>query len=297
MDIPLIPTVHDPADVADYLVDFRDLLGSLSIGSVAVSVDAAAAALGVAIGTGARAPSHADGVITFWLQTTNPTNTAFIAGIEAVITLQVITAGATTRTFERSVRIAVRQSDKPAVSALAPVSLAEAKLHLRIVDDEEDGLIYGLISAAADKIEQDTGHILRQRAEQVAFDGFDQRLPLWRGPVVSVTEIRYDDASGVEQLLAVDQYRLRQFAGASWIAPAAGVTWPATDSVVGSVRVTYQAGYATNDAVPASLRHAALLLIGHWYENREAVNVGNIVASLPLAYDSLIGAYRVRMVA
>ena len=61
--------------------------------------------------------------------------------------------------------------------------------------------------------------------------------------------------------------------------------------------MTYQAGYASNDAVPASLRHAALLLIGHWYENREAVNVGNIVQDVPLAYDALISAYRVLMVA
>lgn len=37
---------------------------------------------------------------------------------------------------------------------------------------------------------------------------------------------------------------------------------------------------------------AMLLLIGHWYESREAVIVGTISSELPLAVDSLIMPYR-----
>ncbi|BBG85360.1 hypothetical protein AHGSH82_025050 [Aeromonas hydrophila] len=41
-----------------------------------------------------------------------------------------------------------------------------------------------------------------------------------------------------------------------------------------------------------ALKLAALLLIGHWYTNREAVVTGTIATTLPLAYDSLIRPYR-----
>lgn len=40
------------------------------------------------------------------------------------------------------------------------------------------------------------------------------------------------------------------------------------------------------------LTTAMLLLIGHWFENREAVVIGTIVAELPMAVEALIAPYR-----
>ena len=37
---------------------------------------------------------------------------------------------------------------------------------------------------------------------------------------------------------------------------------------------------------------AMLLLIGHWYANREAVNVGNITSELPLGVEALLFRHR-----
>lgn len=37
---------------------------------------------------------------------------------------------------------------------------------------------------------------------------------------------------------------------------------------------------------------AMLLLIGHWYANRESVVVGTITSELPMAVESLISPYR-----
>ncbi len=39
------------------------------------------------------------------------------------------------------------------------------------------------------------------------------------------------------------------------------------------ITVEYAAGYTTGNACPQSIRQAMLLLIGHWYQNREAVGV------------------------
>lgn len=297
-EAPLFAGMHDPSDVADYVIAFNDLLDTNeTVALQSVTIDAASASVGLALGSGSYAPIAVSKSVRFWLTCAQPSNVAFAAGVLAVVTATVTTNASPARTFQRSVLVRVAQSD----ALNSPLTLAEAKAHLRVVDDSENDHIVGLIRAAADMIERDTGLVLRQRAVSVAFEGWStngrQRLPLWRGPVVSVTGVAYDNEAGAEQVLAANQYRVRSFAGASWIVPANAVTWPAVELGIGTVRVTYQAGYASNDAVPASLRHAALLLIGHWYENREAVNVGNIVQDVPLAYDALISAYRVLMVA
>lgn len=42
----------------------------------------------------------------------------------------------------------------------------------------------------------------------------------------------------------------------------------------------------------ASIDQACLLLIGHWYANREAVVIGTITAEVPLAVQALLQPYR-----
>ena len=293
-EAPLYVGSHDPADVADYIIRFDDLLESAeTVNLQSVTIDAASTAVGLAIGAGAYAPLAVSKSVKFWLTCNQPNNAAFIAGVLAVVTATVTTTASPSRTFQRSVLVRVQQSD----TLTAPVTMTEAKLHLRIVDDGEDELVNALTNAAQDKVEGDTGLVLRARSVSIAFDDWGGNcLPLWRGPVSSVTSIVYDDANGAQQTLAADQYRLRDYFGAKAIVPAYGVSWPELENVSGCVRVTYIAGYANNYAVPPALRQAALLLIGHWYENREAVNVGNITSLLPMAYDSLITHYRVKRV-
>lgn len=41
------------------------------------------------------------------------------------------------------------------------------------------------------------------------------------------------------------------------------------------------------------VRTAMLLLIGHWYANREAVNIGNITSAVPFAVEALLQPYRI----
>ncbi|MCP1652748.1 head-tail connector protein [Pseudomonas nitroreducens] len=40
------------------------------------------------------------------------------------------------------------------------------------------------------------------------------------------------------------------------------------------------------------IRLAMLLALGHWDDNREAVNVGNITTALPLGFAQLVSPYR-----
>jgi uncharacterized phiE125 gp8 family phage protein len=46
-------------------------------------------------------------------------------------------------------------------------------------------------------------------------------------------------------------------------------------------------------AVPPAIKQAILLLVGHWFANRETVVIGTIVAQMPSAVEALLSTYRV----
>lgn len=178
-----------------------------------------------------------------------------------------------------------------------PVSLEEARAHLRVLHDDEDGLIEGLIIAAREWVENFTGKILVRREVTQRFDRFDPLAFLHAWPIApdAVLTVTYVDASGVGR--TVTDARLILNNGWAQFAPAFGSRWPVTYATAGAVSVTVEAGYATPDDVPQSLKQAMLLLIGHWFANREAVNIGNISTEIPMAVDSLCRKYRSVLIA
>ncbi len=59
-------------------------------------------------------------------------------------------------------------------------------------------------------------------------------------------------------------------------------------------RVTYDAGYSASGdvwAAPEDIKQAVLLLVGHWFENREGVTIAHIATELPLAVAALIDGH------
>ena len=173
------------------------------------------------------------------------------------------------------------------------IDLATAKAHLRVEHTDEDTLIGAYLSAAQGAVESATGKLLTsQTVEQLlaAFPGSDGPIRLWKGPVTAIVSIAYDDGNGDEQPLA--DFRLVEGINAKLL-PAYGDSWPAAYGAAGSVRVSYTAGYAA-DEVPPELDQAVLMLVAHYYLNREAVAVGGntIPHELPLAVASLISPYR-----
>jgi uncharacterized phiE125 gp8 family phage protein len=204
--------------------------------------------------------------------------------------------------------------------AVEPVTLPMAKLHLRVDFDDEDALIEGLISAAREYCEQVIQRAIYNQTYVLSLDQFnygdwrstipmDRRNPLrfsalWasmalRLPMprlVSVTSITYLDTTGTQQTLDPASYNVDNSSEPARITPAINLIWPTTDYYIpGSVKVTYVAGsYGDGveiDTCPASLRAAILLLVGAWYQNREAVS-SLTMKTVPMAVDSLLNAYR-----
>lgn len=170
------------------------------------------------------------------------------------------------------------------------VTLAQAKAQLRIYHDDDDALIARLISAAVASIEGPSGIGIAMMAQTwvMSLDGFPAgpiHLPLH--PVSSVTSITYRDEALEEQTLDAASYSFDAMNRDATVWSLNG--WPvASCKVPGTVRVTVVAGF---DPVPDDLIHAVLMLVAHWYENREAAT-GQTLNEVPLGVQSILNRYR-----
>lgn len=152
--------------------------------------------------------------------------------------------------------------------ATEPVTLAEAKLHLRVDGSDEDALISRLISAAREQCEQELDRSVAQQTLMLMLDAFPGGAVLLpRGPVISVSSVQYTDAAGAAQTISGANYAIDDGQVDAWLLPAYGYDWPATREQGNAVRVTYQAGYAT---CPDAIRQWILLAVGTMYASREA---------------------------
>lgn len=172
-----------------------------------------------------------------------------------------------------------------------PISLAEAKAHLHVDDAAEDDLITRLIVAARNWAEEATGRQLIEADWTLWLDAFPvEGIVLPRPPLSAVTKVSYVATSGVLTVLAAANYQVSEGAEPGIIWPAYGKTWPATRPQRQAVKIEYTAGYGETAAdVPATIRQAMFLLIGHYYKYREPVVEGHIVTSVPLAVQTLLG--------
>lgn len=184
----------------------------------------------------------------------------------------------------------LRRTAEPASPA---VSTSDAKAHLRVTSSDEDTLIGTIVEAAVRHVEDVCGRALFTQTWTATFDGFpDGELVLPRPPVASITSVSYVDEDGATQTLASNAYEKDLGSEPACLWPVYGTTWPATRAQRGSVTVVYVAGVASTSSIPKPIRQAILLLVGHLYENREAVNIGNIVTTMPMAVDALLAPYR-----
>lgn len=176
--------------------------------------------------------------------------------------------------------------------ALEPITLQEAKDHLRVDDDNEDALISELIKAAREHCENHIQMPLITQSLTYYTDCFDGVMEL-KPNLQSVTSINYIDTDGNSQLLASTEYDVSTTDIIGSVYPAIDKTWPSTQSVKNAVEIEFIAGYGLAADVPAPIKQAMLLLIGHYYQNREAVTVGVSITVTPMAVDMLLAPYRV----
>ena len=177
--------------------------------------------------------------------------------------------------------------------ASEPVTLTEAKLHCGVDHDEHDDLIEGLISAATEHLDGYTGILGRALVTQTwrqDFGGFGSKLRLPVAPVASVSGVTYRDGENEQQTLSTSIYTLFVDAAGPFVALQPDQDWPGAYARPDAVSVTFVAGVAADD-VPRPIKQSILLMVGHWYANREAVGPGDL-KELPMAVDGLLRPYR-----
>ncbi|MDP2358014.1 MAG: head-tail connector protein [Beijerinckiaceae bacterium] len=180
--------------------------------------------------------------------------------------------------------------------AAPPVSLEEAKAHLRVDHDEENALIEALIAAATAHLDGWTGILGRCLVTQTWRQDLREfpaggtiRLPFPAPGSVSVT---YYDAANAEQTLAPSAYHVLDDIRGGAIELAASASWPAVYDRPDAVSVTFNAGYGAGNAVPAALKAAIKLMIGDLYMNRETVAKTGVSVPMSTAAHMLIASYR-----
>ncbi|SDX45168.1 phage conserved hypothetical protein, phiE125 gp8 family [Marininema mesophilum] len=173
-----------------------------------------------------------------------------------------------------------------------PLTLEEAKAHLRIDGNDEDSHISGLIGAAREHAESITQRAFLTQTHQLSLNGCpDEALLLPKPPIQLVQKLQYIDPLGKAQILKEGaDFWTDSTTEPSRIVPIAG--WPATASRPGAVVIDFVSGYGESNDVPQPIKQAMLLMIGHWYEHREAVSETSMT-TLPLAVDALLNPYRI----
>ena len=173
------------------------------------------------------------------------------------------------------------------------ITIETARLQCRIDSNFENDLVQIYIDAAREWVENYTGRALTQRAEVMKYDSFCDRYVHHRPalvskfrPLESVVTILYTDTNGDDETLAPAEYRVVGNA----VYARAGKSFPQVQTP-SQVIMTANVGEPPED-VPASLKQAVLLLVSHYYNNRDAVEVGTITATLPMGVKALCDPYR-----
>lgn len=178
--------------------------------------------------------------------------------------------------------------------ATQQIPAADLRAHCRIdpadvdTDAAVDALLVGYLAAAVGYAEHYTQRSIGEQTLELALDSFPAgAIELPRGPVGSITSVKYIDAAGAEQTASASLYALDDYGLVDWVRLTANASWPSTQAVANAVKVRYIAG-----TLPEAVKSALLLTVAHLYENREASGVDRL-AEIPLGVDCLLDTVKV----
>lgn len=178
--------------------------------------------------------------------------------------------------------------------AQEPILLSEAKAHLRVDGTDDDALIMALIVAAREVAERIRNEALITQTWNYILDAWPEgdELVVPKPPLQSVSSITYKDEDGEEATFSSDNYIVDTDSVPGRVVLASGATWPSESLYpAGAITVQFTAGYGDEPGdVPQHVRQAMLLMIGHWYENRETTVADRYrnIQELPMGAEALL---------
>lgn len=179
-----------------------------------------------------------------------------------------------------------------------PLTLEETKVHLKVDEADDDGLIYALIEAARSYCESYQRRVYISQTWELWLDDWPDgdyiALPL--PPLQSVTSVIYYDTDDTEATFSSDDYFVDTKNEPGRVHLNYGEVWPTTTlRPANGVVVRFVAGYGSEVSdVPEKAKQAMKLLIGAWYEQREAITASGLnINVVPFAVDALLWQDRI----
>jgi uncharacterized phiE125 gp8 family phage protein len=177
------------------------------------------------------------------------------------------------------------------------ISLEDAKKHLRVNLSEsytvEDADINAMIEAALDVAESETGLVLRPTVFAQYFDNFTETFNLLKAPVTTITSFQYLNESDEWDNVPADDYEKDIYSTPARIYMKDEPSDVDSDVEWNKYKVTFTAGYATADDIPAAVISGIKMVIAHLYENRADVISGKTAMEIPQNSKYLFQKYRV----
>jgi uncharacterized phiE125 gp8 family phage protein len=179
--------------------------------------------------------------------------------------------------------------------AYEPITLAEAKLHLRVDTTAEDGLISSLILTSRLHVETALDLALITQSWSYFLDAWpgDPIINLPLRPVQSINAVRLYADDGTYETIAPSRYLLDGGGTPARLVRRDASTFPRPNRIANGIEIAFTAGYGHVAAdVPATVRHAILLLVAHWYEHREIIDAEPTTIRIPSLVSSLLMPFR-----
>lgn len=174
-----------------------------------------------------------------------------------------------------------------------PLSVPDAKSHLRVAHDDDDAIIAALIASARHHVEALTRLGLITQTWRVVLDRWPDngRVTPKLGPLRSVGAARMYNESGGAVALDEDRFVVDAAAGAI-VAP--GWSLPIPGRATAGIELDIEIGFGDTAAdVPQILLQAIRMLVAHWYDNRGLVSIGQSIAMMPPSVNAMIASHRV----
>ena len=159
--------------------------------------------------------------------------------------------------------------------ASEPVTLQEAKDHLRVDFSDEDDYINTLIKSARGYCEKYTNKVFITQTWRQNLDYFPNVIKLKVNPVVSLTSLKYYDGDEAQQTITDTSANLQKDFLSDVGSLHEGLTngWPSIGDTINPIEIITICGFGAASDVPDDIKHAIKLMVSHLYENREMVNV------------------------
>lgn len=197
--------------------------------------------------------------------------------------------------------------DKQYLRVFATVATANATFSADIILSEpestEDNLLSTYITVARNYVEKIAGRALISRTYSLYLDRWpvlnqfneclerSPRIPLLYSPVQSVTSITYYDVDDTGTLWASTNYELNNVADCEAdIVLRNSASWPTTTlRNRNGIKIIYVAGYGDDRSdVPEVFKLAIKMIVGHFYEHREATQEGQLPKYIELGVHALL---------